>query len=83
MRVIRLIQGISWMIAASSISPDNCNIEFNALRLANGMYLITPTITSNVYVLNIVLCLSENRMKKAAPTAILGIKYGRNAILFT
>ena len=54
--VIRLIQGISWMIAASSISPDNCNIEFNALRLANGMYLITPTITSNVYVLNKLIC---------------------------
>ena len=33
MRVMRLIQGMSWMMAASSISPEICIMLFSALRL--------------------------------------------------
>ena len=47
-RSIRLYQGISWMMAASSISPDSCSMEFSALLLAKGMYLITPAMINNV-----------------------------------
>ena len=48
MRVIRLTQGTSWMIAASSISPDSWSMELRELRLAKGMYLMVPTMMSRV-----------------------------------
>ena len=48
MRVIRLIQGMSWMMAASSISPESWSIEFRELRLAKGMYLMVPVMISRV-----------------------------------
>ena len=46
--VIRFHQGMSWMIAASSISPLSCIMEFRALRLAKGMYLTTPAKISSI-----------------------------------
>ena len=82
-RNIRFVHGISWMIAASSISLLICSMEFSALRLANGMYLIVPAMISSVYVLKRLICSFENRMKNAAPTAMDGIRYGRNATPFT
>ena len=48
MRVIRLTQGTSWMMAASSISPESCSMEFSELRLAKGMYLMVPAMMSRV-----------------------------------
>ena len=47
-RVMRLIQGISWIMAASSISPESCSMEFRELLLAKGMYLMVPTMISSV-----------------------------------
>ena len=48
MRVMRLTHGISWMMAASSISPESWSMEFRLLRLAKGMYLTVPTMMSSV-----------------------------------
>ena len=47
-RVMRWIQGISWMMAASSISPESCSMELSELLLANGIYLTVPTMISSV-----------------------------------
>ena len=47
-RVIRWIQGISWIMAASSISPESCSMELSELLLANGIYLTVPTMISSV-----------------------------------
>ena len=73
-RVIRLIQGMSWMMAASSISPESWSMELSELRLAKGMYLMVPTMISRLYVLKRFTCSLENKMKKAAPTAMEGIR---------
>ena len=75
MRNIRLNQGIFWITAASSISLLSCIIEFNALRLANGMYLTTPANISKRYVLK--MPSEEPNTKKATPTASDGIRYGK------
>ena len=40
--VILLNQEIPWISAASSISPDSCNIAFIPLLEANGRYLTEP-----------------------------------------
>ena len=80
-RVIRLSQGTSWMMAASSISPDSCIMEFRALRLAKGMYLIVPAMISSRKVLYSP-ALAPN-LKNATPTASAGIRYGRKATLLT
>ena len=47
-RVIRLIQGMFWMMAASSISPESWSMEFRLLRLAKGIYFTVPTMISSV-----------------------------------
>ena len=69
-RNILFVHGMSCMIAASSISLLICSMEFNALRLANGMYLIVPAMISSVYVLKRLIFSLEKRMKNAAPTAM-------------
>ena len=48
MRVIRLIQGTFWMMAASSISPESWSMELRLERLAKGMYLMVPARMSSV-----------------------------------
>ena len=59
------------------LRPKVSNIDYSIIIVS----VKEPDFSSKL--LNKLICLFENRMKKAAPTAILGIKYGRNAILFT
>ena len=89
---IRLIQGQPLIIAASSISPDNCNIAFVPLLDANGKNLIPPTITQMIIAddsKNVVVT-SKNwnvsdliTEKKTEEKHNAGIKYGRKAKLET
>ena len=92
MRVILLPHGVPTMTAASSISPESCNIAFVPLLDANGMNLTPPTMIQ-IAIADISLPVvdaskNENegvliKEKKTAPNDKAGIKYGKNETLPT
>ncbi len=92
MRVILFHHGQLVKIAASSISPESCNIAFVPLLEANGKNLIPPAkiqiITADHSLLvfetfNHVNPLTNDNEKNIAPNDNAGIKYGKNAVLDT
>ena len=92
MRVIRLPHEQPVIIAASSISPDNCNMALVPLRDANGRNLIPPTMiqiaTADASFIDVVTSRNLNASvlitdRNIAPKLREGIRYGRNAKLET
>src|SRR6056300_643531 len=73
-------------MAASSISGPSCSIALIPAREANGKYFTDPINTSKI---NVPYKLGRNKVGRAnidryiAPKAIAGIRYGKNARLFT